>query len=327
MTELLIRKACPTCHTEDTIVLSQDHIFCKKKSCDFHIKYDCPLCNGPLDDVVFKNDNNGTYYTCLSCHRAIHLRRIQHLFDNQMRVDYDKSCKFCNGPTVHRQDANMGHRCFFFPKCSGQSSLFGQQKESIVFLDFETSGLEATKDHITEIGALKIDEEGFEESFESLIQVPVTLSEKVTSLTGITNDMLMNAPSLDSVMEKFIEFLGDSLLVAHNAEFDVPWLLINASRLNLSINTSNIICTFKWARQVGESRCSLSALTKKYKIGHLNAHRALADAAATKELFFIFDQVQLNQRPTESIQVYKDLQFKLESKYKSRQEKKLKVVG
>ena len=73
------------------------------------------------------------------------------------------------------------------------------------------------------------------------------------------------------------------------------------------MSDNRLICTLKWARLMKEGRASLGALTKKYKIGHLNAHRALADAAVTKELFFIYDRGQTVDRPVESLDVYQKI--------------------
>jgi DNA polymerase III epsilon subunit family exonuclease len=210
----------------------------------------------------------------------------------------------------------MSHRCFFFPKCSGQADLFGGGKrESLVFLDFETTGLEAGRNHITEFGALKIDSEGFEHTFESFVKVPVKLEQKIIQITGITDEMLKEAPPIEKVMEKFAEFVGDAILVAHNAEFDLPWLLVASERTSIPIHVKQVVCTLKWARKSNEPHCSLGALAKKYKIGHNNAHRALADAGATKELFFILDNLKVIDRPNEDIAHYRAVADKVMARY------------
>jgi len=214
-----------------------------------------------------------------------------------MVVDYDHRCTLCNGPTIHRASMNLGHRCFLFPKCSGQTDLFGTIRESFVFLDFETTGLEPNHDHIIEVGALKIDEDGYEHIFQELIQPPVSISPKITQITGIDNDMVKHARPIEPVMRQLREFIGSSKLVIHNADFDMLWLLIGLIRHDIPLVDSSVICTLKWARSNGESHASLGALTKKYGIGHANAHRALADAAATRELFFIFDRNPKTPRP------------------------------
>jgi len=308
---LQINRPCPSCKQLNVISITKKHIKCS--ACDFSVTYNCPICDASLADNQWEADSNGDFTTCLNCSKVIHVKKIQNLFNNLMKVSHEQKCKLCNGPTVYRTQANIGHRCYYFPKCSGQTSLFSQKKECLVFLDFETTGLELTKDHIIEIGALKIDPEGFEHTFDTFVKSPVVLSEKIKAITKINDDMLTNAPEIKEVIESFYEFIGDATIIAHNAEFDVPWLLNEFQNHKLPIKDNSIICTFKWAQRMKEPRSSLSALTKKYKIGHLNAHRALADAAVTKELFFIYEDSKLTDRPTQPISDYLKILEKINS--------------
>ncbi|MFC1754743.1 exonuclease domain-containing protein [Thermoproteota archaeon] len=218
-----------------------------------------------------------------------------------MVVDHEKKCDLCFSPTLHRKDMNLGQRCFFFPKCSGQVDLFGTAQESLTFLDFETTGLNIGKDSIIEIGAVKLDGSGDFHTFQTLVKPPEALTPVITKITGITDSMLTNAPPPTQSMEKLISFIGSSKIVVHNADFDILWLMRSALRYNLPIDNNSVICTLKWARLYQEPHCSLSALTKKYRITHNNAHRALADAAATKELFFIFESFGKIKRPVQTL--------------------------
>ena len=281
MSKYPINRACPECNQINNIELIKNKIKCN--DCQFEVAYQCPLCDDEINEGDFGKDEQGDYFECAGCKKQIHLLRMQYLINNLMKISTDHTCQYCNGPTVCRLNANIGHRCFFFPKCSGQASLFGAQKESLVFLDFETTGLEAGKDHLIEIGALKIDENGFEHVFDTFVKPPISLPEKIISITKITDDMLINAPTIDKVIDDFIEFIGNATIIAHNAEFDVPWLLLESKKHNLELKSNSVICTFKWAQALKEGRSSLGALAKKYKIGHLNSHRALADSGATKD--------------------------------------------
>jgi len=247
--------------------------------------------------------------------KRIDTRKIKYLIENGMFVDQNSRCQYCNGPTIHRNTMNLGHRCFFYPQCSGQAGLFGDQQESLVFLDFETSGLEVGRDFIIEIGALKIDKEGFEHTFQTFVEPQRELPAKITKITGITNEMLAGAPKLDQTISKLIHFVGDAKLVAHNADFDIPWLIASLIKTKLSPINPDIICTLKWARASQENHCSLGALAKKYKIGHANAHRALADAAATKELFFVFKNLGKSKRPETTLKSYWETTQKIVDKY------------
>jgi len=279
------------------VVIEGDVIRCESEGCTFRHQFGCPICDRSLADAKHSDDAYDHYLHCNGCSNLIGTKKVKYLIDNGMEVDDSNRCELCNGPTVHRASMNLGHRCFFFPKCSGQTDLFGASRESFVFLDFETTGLEAGRDYIIEVGALKIDEEGYEHVLQELIKPPVPISPKITQITGITTAMVEHASDLKSVLSRLVEFVGTAKLVIHNADFDMLWLLIGLSRHGLALNTDSVICTLRWARAMGEPAASLSALTKKYGIHHANAHRALADAAATKEIFFIFDRLRKVPRP------------------------------
>jgi DNA polymerase III epsilon subunit family exonuclease len=313
-----INRPCPHCKSLNTLVLKNATITCTKENCSFNYRYKCPLCDGCLNDSCYHDDEQGMYFKCPTCKAKIHNKRIQTIFNNLMQISTEHRCKLCNGPTLYRSQANMGYRCFFFPKCSGQANLFSTKKQSLVFLDFETTGLDPTKDHIIEIGALKIDEDGFEHIYESFIKPPIPLPEKIIKITSISPDMLENAPNIEQIIKDFYDFLGDSTLVAHNADFDISWLLVNLERFQLNLQSNPVICTLNWAKKMSEAKCSLSALTKKYNIGHLNAHRALADAAVTKELFFIYDAQDDHEKHEKPIQHYIKIVDKLKNSSVSR---------
>ena len=291
-----INVPCPYCKKK-SIVIDGNSIYCENQKCDFTVNFLCPICDCELNDL--KSDKIGEYFLCSACKNKIHLKRIKYLIENYLHIDKTLRCPFCNGPTIDRKQVNLAHRCLFFPGCSGQGSLFSEgKKESLTFFDLETTGLEIGKDSIIEIGAVKIDEEGFEHTFQTFVKPrEQILNEKISRFTGITNEMLNDAPDLKSCLQKFSEFAHDSTLVAHNADFDLLWMLTSANRHKIELKNKNIICTLKWAEKLNESHKSLSFLSKKYNISHINAHRALADAASTKELFFIFENLKKEPRP------------------------------
>ena len=287
MTEYPLSKACPSCKKINTVIIKGPTISCT--ACSFKTNYLCPICDEELEPSYFYTDDIGDYFSCPSCAKDVHVKRIHHIVNNALAVSHDTRCEYCNGPTLHKHDANIGNRCLFYPKCSGQVTLFGTARESLVFIDFETTGLEAHKNHIIEIGALKVDEEGFEHTFSMLVKPPVIIQPKITQITGITNEMVQDAQPLSAIAHALYNFIGNAKIVAHNADFDIPWLIYHLRENNLELKNNDILCTLKWARKNDEGHCSLGALSKKYKLGHNNAHRALADAAVTKELYFIYE--------------------------------------
>jgi DNA polymerase III epsilon subunit family exonuclease len=313
---LKIDKPCPQCKKEDCVIIDNNTIQCTTAGCKLNVAYNCPICEQTLNDNDFTTSEKNIHFNCPNCRNTIPIKKMKYLIENNMSVDYKTRCEFCNNPTIHRTNMNMGNRCFFFPKCSGQADLFGgQARETLTFIDFETTGLNAGKDSIIEIGALKIDEEGDEHSFLTFVSPPHEISDRITKITGITNDMLIDAPEPKPTLEKLIEFLGNSKLIAHNTDFDMPFLLSSCIMHNITISNLNIICTLKWARSSSESRASLGALAKKYNIMHQNAHRALADAATTKELFFIFESLKELPRPTGKLYDYMETAQKMVEKY------------
>jgi len=315
MTEALtLKKNCPDCRSFSTLSISHNTIYCKNETCNFSLTYCCPLCDEVLDNSHFTDEEKGEKFTCPRCNQGIYLQKIQYLLENSMIIDHQNRCGYCNGPTIHRENNLSSSRCFSYPKCSGQAGLFGQTQPELVFLDFETTGLEAGKDHIIEIGAVKIDQDGLEYSFQTLIKPPVSIAPHIVKITGITDDMVKDSPEINQPMADFITFIGDAKLIAHNADFDLPWLLTTAILLNLPLKNNKVLCTLKWARKLSEPRCSLGALTKKYQIVHNNAHRALADAMVTKELYFVLANTNEDGPPEESLENYRVFANKLAKK-------------
>ncbi|MDA1353791.1 MAG: 3'-5' exonuclease [bacterium] len=317
---VILEKPCPKCKSSKSVQINGANLSCQNSECAFKIEVPCPLCNASLSDATFKQSDYFQTTQCTSCNNVITTKKLKHLIDNGLHVDTNHRCDTCNGPTVHKAQMNITNRCFYFPACADQGQLFGGPKESLVFLDFETTGLEIGRDAIIEFGALKIDEDGDEHSFQRFVSPNRPLPAKIVQITGITDAMLEGAPDLEPVIDEFLEFLGHSTLVCHNADFDIPWLVTASLRLNRPIQTKNVICTMNWAKNSQESRYGLGALTKKYNIGHANAHRALADAVATKEIYFILSNKKVSPRPLKPLSDYRALSKRLVERYSTPQQ-------
>lgn len=312
---LTLNRPCPICGKSESVQILDNRLVCNHDDCGFDEDFACPLCDASLAKADFLSDQHGRFTQCPSCRNKIHTLKIKNIIESGLIVDHEKRCGYCQVPTVYHPSMNLAHRCFYYPACSGQGDLFQTKKESFTFLDFETTGLEVGKDSIIEIGAVKIDEDGYEHPFQTFIKPPFPIPVPITKITGIDDSMVENAPDLKSAITNFVEFAGMSTIVAHNSDFDLPWLVTSCLRHDIDLNTSNVVCTFKWAKALGESRCSLGALSKKYGLSHNNAHRALADAAVTKELFFIFENSQ-SSRVEVPIQNYVEFSTKIVEKYK-----------
>lgn len=153
---------------------------------------------------------------------------------------------------------------------------------SFVVVDLETTGLFNTRDKITEIAGIKVEGGKVLDEFQTLVNPEVRISPFITHLTGIDNLMVRDAPTVDDVMGDFIEFLGDSTFVAHNATFDYGFISHAAAENELDFRNRRL-CTRKLAnRLVPHLRTKrLAALCDYFGVVNRQEHRAMADARAT----------------------------------------------
>lgn len=162
-----------------------------------------------------------------------------------------------------------------------------QEETTYVVFDTETTGLNAREDTLIEIAAVKVRNGEMIDSFAKLIDPKRQISPKISDLTGITPEMLVGQPTLEQVLPEFREFVEDTILVAHNAEFDVGFLHQCGLRIGMSPWTEPVIDTLSLARAIypGEKNYRLKTLTQKFQVELVNHHRALADAEATAKVF------------------------------------------
>ncbi|MBW2998970.1 hypothetical protein KY321_05520 [Candidatus Woesearchaeota archaeon] len=168
--------------------------------------------------------------------------------------------------------------------------------EGYVILDLETTGLSKHYHKITEIAAMKIKNNEVIDKFEALINPQVPIPRFITKLTGITNEMVENEPTIEQIMPKFIEFLEDHPIVAHNATFDHGFLTTNAEKCGLEM-TNKKICTKKLANRLMPNAPSkrLGALCEHFSIVNNQAHRAMSDVKATYQLLNEF-RAMMNEK-------------------------------
>lgn len=159
---------------------------------------------------------------------------------------------------------------------------------SYVVFDFETTGVSRFNDKLLEIGAVKVNDDIVVDKFSTLINPMINIPYRIQQLCCITNDMVANAPKASDAIADFLTFIGDLPLVAHNAPFDIGFLIENASRIN--INISNPVVDTLWLSRHYNAECekhNLAYLTNYFNIKLDNAHRAYYDALATNELYQI----------------------------------------
>lgn len=165
----------------------------------------------------------------------------------------------------------------------------GKRYDKFVVLDIETTGLSPINDMITEIGAVKIVNGEIVEEYNQLINPERNIPDHIVELTGITNEMVKDMPTIDQVLPKFQEFIGDSILVAHNASFDIGFLREQYKRIGRELQNP-ILDTLELSRNLLPQLKShkLNIIAKYLNINLVNHHRAVDDAKATAEIFIKF---------------------------------------
>jgi DNA polymerase III epsilon subunit family exonuclease len=153
---------------------------------------------------------------------------------------------------------------------------------SVIVFDLETTGLDANVDRIIEIGAIKLNGLKPVAEFSSLVTTDIELTDDIIKLTGITPDMLRGQPTIDEVLPEFLSFIEGSVLVAHNAEFDMSMLKAACSRLGIDLEWP-CFCTLKMARTLlaDLENKKLDTLATHYGLSFEARHRAIGDIKVT----------------------------------------------
>lgn len=159
-----------------------------------------------------------------------------------------------------------------------------------VVFDVETTGLSAVYNKLIQVAASKMHKGNVIEQFDEFIDPGHPLSEFTTQLTGITDDMVRGSKPLEQVLKAFQAFCQGSILVAHNATFDVGFMNMNYQRHDLPVITQPVIDTLEFARNLYPEfkRHGLGPLTKRFQVSLESHHLANFDAEATGRLLFIF---------------------------------------
>ncbi|GAB6429121.1 PolC-type DNA polymerase III [Bacillus luti] len=182
------------------------------------------------------------------------------------------------------------------------------KEETFVIFDVETTGLSNAHDYIIEIGAVKIQNGKVIDRFQEFVKSPKAISETIYELTKITQEMSDNGIEQIEALTSFASFIEGSVLVAHNAEFDLGMLNSSFKRVNIPFEDYTIIDTLGISRAVNvEFKLhNLKTLSKFYNIDLVNHHRADSDAEATATMLLAMIQ-QLESVGVHSINQLNDL--------------------
>ena len=161
--------------------------------------------------------------------------------------------------------------------------------DSYVVFDIETTGFSPVENRIIEIGAVRVKDGAIADKFSAFINPKVPVPYEIQNLTHITDDMLIGEPEIDVVLPKFLEFIGDDALVAHNANFDMSFIMENCRRLGID-REFTFVDTVQISRSILTklNKHKLDNVCKELGISLENHHRAVDDAGATAEIFARF---------------------------------------
>ncbi len=197
-------------------------------------------------------------------------------------------------------------------------------EEEFVVFDIETTGLNSHTNEIIEIGAVKIKAGRIVDRYSQLINPGRSIPYHITEITSITDEQVANEPKIDEVIGKFVDFVGDAVLVAHNAPFDMGFIKRDIKKyLNIDLQSS-VIDTLQMARDLFPD-------LKKYGLGDLNKtlglalekhHRAVDDSQATANMFIIF----LDKYKEKGLEYMKDINVGFEVNVKKQSLKNIMVL-
>ncbi|MBQ9123074.1 MAG: PolC-type DNA polymerase III [Lachnospiraceae bacterium] len=185
-------------------------------------------------------------------------------------------------------------------------------EESYVVFDFETTGFSPVNNRIIEIGAVKVCEGKIVDRFSTFINPCVPIPYEIEKLTGISDEMVLDAPKVEEIFPAFIEFCQDCVLVAHNAGFDMSFLNENARRLGMDVSFTSIDTVGVSQMLLEQGKHTLDAIAKTLGISLENHHRAVDDAECTALIFIRFMEMlhaegietlaQINERSATNIE-------------------------
>lgn len=161
--------------------------------------------------------------------------------------------------------------------------------QDYVVFDLETTGFSPVKNRIIEIGAVKIQNGKIADRFSAFVNPKEPIPYKIQQLTGIRDEDVMDAPEIEEILPKFLEFSKDCIMVAHNASFDMSFIRENSKLMGLK-REDTVVDTVGIARILlpHQAKHTLDACAKTLGVSLENHHRAVDDAEATAEIFMKF---------------------------------------
>lgn len=265
----------------------------KIKPQKFHVdnisEWYCPECD-------YKNPNG---HICKSCgYEAEVVTKREHITDYSaealgVMAKPTKTVQTTANSSPQKSYAdNINNKATekYEPKIKQSNKIYGGVKmdfpKDYTVIDIETTGLPQDSE-IIEIAAVRVRDDLIVDEFETLINPSITISQEITGITGITNEMVSDSPSFENVLNGFLSFIGDDVLVGHNIDnFDMKIISLKALRTCGVVIDNNTVDTMKLSRKMlSLNHHKLSDLCRYYGVKNENAHRAMSDVIATYECY------------------------------------------
>lgn len=158
---------------------------------------------------------------------------------------------------------------------------------SYTVVDLETTGLNPHWNDIIEFGAMRVTSGIVSDSYASLVNPGYKIDKFITELTGITNEMLGSAPRVTDILPEFLNFVGDSIIIGHNVNFDINFIYDTCRKVLNRSFSNDFVDTMRLSRRLfpQESHHRLCDLVKRFAIDKAVEHRALADVEQTNRCY------------------------------------------
>ena len=177
--------------------------------------------------------------------------------------------------------------------CPASGKVVMRSVDRYTVIDLETTGLNCTQDEIIELAAIRVRKGQISDTFSSLVQCEGCLPAMITSITGIAQTDLSEAPKLEDILPAFLDFLGRDILVGHNVAFDVGFLSQACQQLLGRSVSNDMIDTIRFCRKrMKLDSYRLSAVREALGLPEHTAHRALSDCETTMEVYEALKQIK-----------------------------------
>lgn len=166
-----------------------------------------------------------------------------------------------------------------------------------IIFDIETTWLDSSYDEVIEIGAIKVKNNKIVSKFNSLVKPKNEIDEYITELTGITNEMVKDAPTIEEILPDFMNYIGNDILIGHNVNFDINFIYDNLYRNKFDVLTNDFIDTMRISRKLLPElpHHRLIDLAKYFKIDSTNNHRSLKDCEITMNVYENLKEIALQK--------------------------------